>query len=44
MKIGDVVLHRLSGVSGVVDATSSHPYGQILCRINDQWFFAADCE
>lgn len=39
---GQFVHHPLSNERGVVDATSVHPDGKQLVRVNDHWFFAAD--
>lgn len=35
--------HPLSGESGIIDATTTHPDGAVLVRLNDHWFFADDC-
>ena len=42
--IGMTLTHTLSGITGVVDATSVHPDGEPLARIDDHWFFVADLE
>lgn len=36
--IGLKLIHKLSGVSGFVDAVTVHPDGVALARINDHWF------
>ena len=42
--IGMVLSHAKSGTHGVVDAVSVDPAGNAMCRIDDRWFFADECE
>lgn len=39
-----MLTHARSGVRAVPDATVTHPDGKLLVRLNDQWFFRADCK
>lgn len=39
---GQFARHPRSGEEGVIDATTFHPDGVQLIRINDHWFFARD--
>lgn len=41
--IGRKLIHTISGHGGVVDAEAEHPNGDVLVRLNDQWFMLADC-
>lgn len=41
--IGRKLFHTISGHGGVVDAEAEHPNGDVLVRLNDQWFMLADC-
>lgn len=41
--IGRKLFHTISGHGGVVHAEAEHPNGDVLVRLNDQWFMLADC-
>lgn len=38
------MIHRITGHGGIVDAEAEHPNGDVIVRLNDQWFFLDDCE
>ncbi len=39
-----ILTHEVSGITGEVDATSQHPDGRHLVRIDDHWFFLDECK
>ena len=41
--IGMSLYHPQSNISGKVDATSKHPDGKHLVRIEDHWLFLDEC-
>jgi hypothetical protein len=41
--IGMTLFHGQSNTTGKVDATSQHPDGKCLVRINDHWFLKDEC-
>ena len=38
-----ILTHPRSKISGTVDATSVHPDGRQIVRINDHWLFRDEC-
>lgn len=41
--IGMTLYHPQSNITGKVDATSKHPDGKHIVRIDDHWFMADEC-
>jgi len=41
--IGTTLHHPLSGITGKVDATATHPDGKQMVRIDDHWLDADEC-
>lgn len=42
--IGMSLYHPQSNISGKVDATSKHPDGKHIVRIEDHWLFLEECK
>lgn len=42
--VGETLIHSQANITGKVDATSFHPDGRVVVRIDDHWLFRDECE